>query len=144
MPKRHIVLGLDGSAGSEAAVAWCAEYAPLLDARVVAVHALLPIVIGELSPPAMTAGYTPEERAAYAADVEGWCAPLRAAGVECETRLVDGVAASTLMRVADDVDAALVVVGRRGHGGFTELLLGSVPHALTHHCTRPVLVVPVA
>ena len=63
-------------------------------------------------------------------------------GVPFDTRVVDGDPAPAIMELADEVDAVMVVVGRRGCGGFAELLLGSVPHRLTHHCERPVLVVP--
>jgi nucleotide-binding universal stress UspA family protein len=38
--------------------------------------------------------------------------------------------------------AALLVVGNRGHGGFTDLLLGSVGMACAQHATCPVLIVP--
>lgn len=39
-------------------------------------------------------------------------------------------------------DAGLVVVGSRGLGGFSGLVLGSVSHNVIHSCDRPVMVVP--
>jgi nucleotide-binding universal stress UspA family protein len=82
-------------------------------------------------------------RARLREGLHAWCAPLRDAGIEHESQLVDGVVADALMKTAGAVHADLVVVGRRGHGGFSELVLGSVPHALSHHCDVPVLIVPV-
>jgi nucleotide-binding universal stress UspA family protein len=144
MGARHIVVGLDGSAGSAAAARWCAETAPLLDADVIAVYAL-PLSVGVFPPTVpivVPVEYDEETRRALADELEKWCEPLRSAGVEVRSTLVDGEPSEALMRVADDVDAALIVTGRRGRGGFAELLLGSVPHRLTHHARRPVLVVP--
>jgi nucleotide-binding universal stress UspA family protein len=96
------------------------------------------------STPRGAAAYANEDamRRGLASALEEWCEPFRARDVEYESRLVDGLAAETLMRIADEVHGALVVVGRRGHGGFAEMVLGSVPHTLSHHCDIPVVVVP--
>ncbi|MEX1008658.1 MAG: universal stress protein [Acidimicrobiia bacterium] len=144
MVTRHIVVGLDGSTGSAEAARWCAETAPLLDADVIGVYAI-PVVFGLVPAtvaPTVPVQYAEETRRALEDELAEWCEPLRSAGVEFRTMLLDGEPAQTLMRVADDVDAALIVVGRRGRGGFAELLLGSVPHRLSHHAGRPVVVVP--
>ena len=64
---------------------------------------------------------------------------LKYPAVEVEITVVDGSAASALVQASKG--AALVVVGSRGHGGFTGLLLGSVSQALLRHADCPVAVV---
>jgi nucleotide-binding universal stress UspA family protein len=59
--------------------------------------------------------------------------------VEIERVVEEGHAAKVLLDAAADAD--LLVVGCRGHGGFAELLLGSVSHECTRHAHCPVLVV---
>ncbi len=145
MAARQVVVGVDGSAGAQAAVAWCAEMADGLDAEVVAVYALPPFLqlIPPAPPPSAPIYYSDETRGRLQEHLEEWCAPLRAAGVPYRAILAEGAPAQALLEVADEHDAALLVVGRRGKGGFTELLLGSVAHHLSHHSMRPVVVIPV-
>lgn len=56
-----------------------------------------------------------------------------------ETRLVQGHPRSTLIEESKSAD--MLVLGRRGHGGFGGLLLGSVSSACVAHAHCPVLVV---
>lgn len=60
--------------------------------------------------------------------------------VEIEYRAELGQPAETLLAIARN--ARMLVVGSRGRGGFSALLLGSVSEQCVHHATCPVLVVP--
>jgi nucleotide-binding universal stress UspA family protein len=60
--------------------------------------------------------------------------------LDIETTVLHGAPSHVLAAEAEC--AGLVVVGRRGHGGFTGLLLGSVVHRLLHEAMCPVMVVP--
>lgn len=59
--------------------------------------------------------------------------------VEVEVRIVRGAAGRVLVDAGED--ASLLVVGSRGRGGFTSLLLGSVSHKVIHHASCSVAVV---
>ncbi|WP_326632958.1 universal stress protein [Nonomuraea fuscirosea] len=50
----------------------------------------------------------------------------------------------TIVDVADEVDASLVVTGSRGLAGVRSVLLGSVSNHVLHHAHRPTLIVPPA
>ncbi len=136
----RIVVGVDGSDNSLVAVEWAAGLARLVDAEVVAVHA-----VGLLEP---LDGGTPVPSFPHRAEIEElfetrWSAPFRAAGVSAELVLRDGPAVAVLLAVADDTDADLIVVGSRGLGGYPELLLGSTSTQVAQNAHRPVIIVPV-
>jgi nucleotide-binding universal stress UspA family protein len=140
---KRIVVGLDGSAQSAAALEWAIVFARTFSAEVVAVHAIpfsaYAVDFYGMAPPIQ---YDPE----WAADMkrrfeQEWCKPLRESGLPYRTVLKDGRPASVIAATAEAVDADLVVVGRRGLGGVAEVLLGSVSHELSLHCKRPVLLI---
>lgn len=143
MTTRTMVVGIDGSEGAAHALAWAIEHAPLLDAEVVVVHSM--DVTMAMPPP--TVGAPPfvvddQLRTGMRDALHEWCAPLRDSGVPYRAELFEGNAVGAITQIAEKVGADLIVVGRRGHGGFAELLLGSVPHSLAHHATVPVVIVP--
>ena len=47
-----------------------------------------------------------------------------------------------IVNVADEIDAAVIVLGSRGLSGAREAFIGSVSHQVAEHSTRPVLIVP--
>jgi nucleotide-binding universal stress UspA family protein len=139
-----IVVGTDGSEPAGRALEWCAKYATPLGADVVVVHAIgvhyvyIPASGYEAASP-----LSPEDRAGLLDRVTNeWCAPLANANVPFRVVLMNQNPALAMLEAAKDEQADLVVVGRRGRGGFAELVLGSTSHALTHHLAGPLLIVP--
>jgi nucleotide-binding universal stress UspA family protein len=61
------------------------------------------------------------------------------AGLEVERVVLEGPPALMLVEAAEEAD--LLVVGSRGYGGFTGLLLGSVSQQCAHHAHCPVVIV---
>ena len=137
----RIVVGVDGSESSMAALAWAVRQAALTGATVDAVHAWhIPVTYGYGYGYAMVlpvpdlekiAGQVADKAVAEVADL--------APGVEIRTVIVEGNPARALLDAAKDAD--LLVVGSRGHGGFTEALLGSVSQHCVHHADCPVVVI---
>jgi nucleotide-binding universal stress UspA family protein len=124
---------------------WCIEHAGVLDAEVVAVHALsMPpvMLVPERTRPELLVESDAVLREQADKDLEQWCTPLRDAAVPHRSRIAEGPAAKVLDDVATEEGAELIAVGRRGRGGFAELVLGSVSHQLSHHAHTPVLIIP--
>jgi nucleotide-binding universal stress UspA family protein len=148
MELERILVGVDGSPGSLAALEWAAGLATQVAAEVVVVHGFeMPALAAGLRfaavPPNVLDEASDSARARTQEALEGeWTEPLRQAGVEHRTILVEHGGAGAILDAADDAGAGLIVVGSRGHGGFSNLLLGSVSSHLVHHAHRPVVVVP--
>jgi nucleotide-binding universal stress UspA family protein len=136
-PVKRIVVGVDGSAGSAAAVAFCATLAPRLTATVVAVYANEPIVewVPETDPRSW--------RRSAEAEVRRWVAPIENSGVPVAVQVdrdIHPIAA--LCRAIEAEPDTLAVVGTRGLGGITGLRLGRIPIQLVHHTGAAVVMVP--
>lgn len=62
-------------------------------------------------------------------------------GLEVHTTVLAGSAGQAIAAYAIDIRAGLVVMGSRGHGGFSGMLLGSVSHRVVHDAPCPVMVI---
>ena len=139
----RIVVGVDGSDASREAFRWALEEARLRGWSIRAVRAWS-------DPYVVTPGFAqPEDfepealreqaRAALAATVADVVGEASEVEVEVEEQIAEGSPAAVLIDSAEDAD--LLVVGSRGLGGFTGLLLGSVSQHCVAHAPCPVLVV---
>lgn len=143
--RREVAVGVDGLPVGEPAVAFAFEEAALREARLRAVHVW--------SDPATTGpgGTTPlvYDPGTVTAEHTRWLnealAPWREKYPEVDV-VVEVVESGRPARILSGVSARsdLLVVGTRGRGGFTGLLLGSVSHALLYHAHCPLAVIPSA
>ena len=136
-----IVVGIDGSAESKRALHWALDEARRREARLVAVHSW---TYQFTSGPGYLPGADPEVRASIQKEAEqvidDALADVGTVGVEVERRAPEGSPSATLVEAAEGAD--LLVVGSRGRGGFSGLLLGSVSQQCAHHAPCPVVIVP--
>ncbi|MFI5067663.1 MAG: universal stress protein [Streptosporangiales bacterium] len=139
-----IVVGVDGSQHSQRSLEWAMKEAALrqVPLTVIAVH------------PVATSGWTrtglsfpadegDEERARTAAQEEVDKATSQVGGQRppsVTVRAESGVPAEVLINASSG--AEMLVVGSRGSGGFSRLLMGSVSSQVVHHATCPVVVIP--
>jgi nucleotide-binding universal stress UspA family protein len=140
---RRIVVGVDGSTASLRAISWAARRAAEIDGEVIAVHAIQPfwMIDGIANSEDMALAYKNWQEDMERVLEEQWCAPLRTTGVAYRSFSVEGGPAA-LLGVANREQAELVVVGRSGRSGLSELLLGSFSHHVVHHSSVPIVVIP--
>lgn len=140
-PPSGVVVGVDGSALSMAAVEWAFRAADEMGEPLIAVHAwtdpaqvgpgvMLPLVFDALL-------VQKEEEVLLAENLAGWSEKYP--DVQVRRLVVKAHPVRALVRAARD--ARLVVVGSHGRGAVRSLVLGSVGHGVLHHATTPVAVV---
>jgi nucleotide-binding universal stress UspA family protein len=138
----RIVVGVDGSPSSRAALRWAVRQATFTGGRVDAVIAWeIPMMLQSYS----WAPIGAEEAVDFEAEANKTIEAVIGEEVEpgdqhlVTSHVVNGHPAQVLLDAASGAD--LLVVGSRGHGAFAEALLGSVGHYCVHHAHCPVLII---
>jgi nucleotide-binding universal stress UspA family protein len=128
-----IVVGFDGSADAQAAVAWAAKEARTRRARLRIVHA-----VGLLEHAGLRGAADGHRDVALAIAGEAGLGPD-----EVEWSVLDGDPCSVLLRTSEPPqEAGLLVVGSRGGGAHAGTLLGSTSLEVAEHARVPVTIVP--
>ncbi len=142
-PRGEVVVGVDGSPRGASAIAFAFAEAALRGADLRAVHAW-----DSITPDVMTSREGLDAIPAYPRDavdrrllaeaLAGWSE--RYPDVKLVEDVERGHPVDMLRRASAQAD--LLVVGSRGRGGISGLILGSVSHALLHHAACPTVIVP--
>jgi nucleotide-binding universal stress UspA family protein len=135
-----VVVGIDGSPGSDRAIEWAVQEAITRGAGLELVHAW---TVPQTDLPALA----PAERQVFEEEARATLEHSRAlvdggeqAPTDVRATLVEDGAASALIAAGERAD--LLVVGSRGRGGFSGLVLGSISQQCAIHAPCPVAVVP--
>lgn len=133
----EVVVGVDGSEGAVAAVAFLAGLPAVDQATVSVVFDCHPLT-------GWSRAEVPDElRRRAEHDIGLWAAPLVDAGAPVRTVVVEeGHPSLTLLAAADEVHAELVVAGMQATNRLTQRRAGSTAFQLLHRATRPTLLVP--
>jgi nucleotide-binding universal stress UspA family protein len=139
MGTRPVLVGVDGSEESLRAVEWAARQAkrhgsPLC---IVSAPAMLPRMRAQVDPVTVANALRGMSAQALAAALTR--SDEVAPGLRVDTGLLSGPPAVALAAAAGD--ASMLVVGARGIGGFTAMVLGSVSRYVAAHAACPVIVV---
>jgi nucleotide-binding universal stress UspA family protein len=136
-----VVVGVDGSQAALDAVRWAAAEAPNAQCPLSLVHTLEWPLVGFPVPAGLKAGWTQEmheQGRRWLQDAQE-AAELAAPGIPTQVHLCTGDPRERLL--AEAQHAHELVVGSRGLGGFTGMLLGSTSATVSQHASCPVVVV---
>lgn len=139
---RRIVVGVDGTPASRAAVEWAARDAGLRHRNITLVHVVLTPEMGEWVDVPLSERYTSarEERGRQLLQEASELVSTTAGdGISVDTRVITGAIVPTLVHLSKD--AEMTVVGCRGLNALAGMVLGSVSRGLLHHAQCPVVVV---
>ncbi|MEA3189996.1 MAG: hypothetical protein QOD77_578 [Thermoplasmata archaeon] len=141
-----ILVGVDFTQASEAAVDRAIEMARKRHAQLRLVHALKPLGAPGLEPsnpsPLKYNNETAEVDETGHAPTDTWLRRIRAKGVHADAIVRAGSPAAVILEEADRISAAAVVVGSHRRTPFGKALLGSVSEEVARRCPVEVEVVP--
>jgi nucleotide-binding universal stress UspA family protein len=140
-----IIIGVDGSGHSQRALEWAIREAAARETPLTAitVHEQIRGYFGGMVEYPGDHILAEKARQVVQAEVDSVASDLgNSAPASVTVRVASGSVVEELINAAKDAD--MLVVGSRGAGGFSRLMMGSVSSLVTQHATCPVVVIPPA
>jgi len=137
-----IVVGVDGSGHSRKALETAAAEAAAhgVPLTVLVIHQAVRDVYGSASHYGDDAALTEKAKEAAQAETDQVLAAAGSQPASVTVTAVHGLPVDELVKASEGAD--MIVLGRRGMGGFVRLLMGSVSSQVAQHALCPVLIVP--
>ena len=140
----NILVGIDGSPFAEKALKYAVNLAKTYHAKLIAIHvvvrrfyAVAPSEAGVLA----TTIYVKEVEAEGKEIIRKAESYVKAEGIPCECKLLQGVPAEEILKAAQSEHVDLIVLGSRGLTEVRAFLLGSVSDKVSHHSKCATLIV---
>jgi universal stress protein A len=138
---QRIVVGVDFSAGSDAALEVAIDQAQASGGSIELVHVL--DLADEYPFGPTDLGYDRDSyRAKAQARLDQRAAVVSARGIPCSMKIIEGTSPKSITGRAREIGATLIVVGTQGRRGLAHLVLGSVAETVVRTASCPVLTVP--
>jgi nucleotide-binding universal stress UspA family protein len=137
-----ILVGIDGSAHSQRALEWAAREAAVrhTSLTVLTVHQAVAGFWGGTLHYQGDESLVEKARAAAQAETDKVLSGLDSRPTSVTVEAVNGIPAEEILNAGADVD--MIVLGSRGGGGWSRLLLGSVSSSVAEHAKVPVMILP--
>ncbi|CAM4084324.1 universal stress protein [Acinetobacter pragensis] len=144
MSFQNIVVPVDGSETSNAAVAKATEFAKAFNSKITVVQVMVldPYIAAEYISASQTNDLIERARTSIVDNLNAVKAKLSAEGINVETKLLEGQTVHTeIINAAKDVQADLIIIGSHGRTGLKKFFLGSVAQSTLGASDIPVMVV---
>jgi nucleotide-binding universal stress UspA family protein len=139
---RKILAPVDFSENTPSILEWAAHLALEHGSSVVLLHAYhLPVEFQQLEGAYLPPDFWASVREEGEASLGRYAADLRGRGVEVETAVCEGYAATVIVEEAAARNIDLIVIGTHGRSGLKHLLLGSIAERVVQKAPCPVLTV---
>ena len=137
---KKVLLPVDGSQNSRRAMEQAKSFSAIMGAEIVLLYVTGAIPHFIKGTPLVEAKKTQKEEALQV--VAPFQDFLTENDIKSSVRVLPGYQVwNTIIKVAEDEECDLIVMGSRGRGDWEGAMLGSVTHRVLAHCTLPVLVV---